>query len=179
MKIYTIGHSNRPLADFLSVLKEHNVQRVLDVRSRPGSRHNPHFDQEDLSDSLRDFGIGYTHIPNLGGLRKGSGPSVNLAWRNLSFRNYADYMQTDAFSAGVRDAQSIAVEEACALMCSEAVPWRCHRSLVSDALIVRGWEVVDIFDARHAQQHKLTKFARVDGLRVTYPLVEEEFRLVG
>lgn len=179
MKIYTVGHSNRPLADFLAILAAHGVQRVLDVRSRPGSRYNPHFDQERLSVSLQDAGIGYTHLLNLGGLRKGSGPSTNLAWRNLSFRNYADYMQTDGFGIGLHAAQRIAVEETCTLMCSEAVPWRCHRSLIADALLVRGWEVVDIFDAKHVQQHKLTKFARVDGLRVTYPLVEEEFRLVA
>ena len=138
MTIYTIGHSTRPMDQFVRLLKAHGIQRVLDVRTIPRSRHNPQYSRERLSPALRRAGVRYRHLPGLGGLRKPRRDSLNLGWRNTSFRGYADYMQSAAFQRSLARCIAIARRERVALMCAEAVPWRCHRSLIADALIARG-----------------------------------------
>lgn len=167
--VCTIGHSNRALADFIELLHEHGVTRVLDVRTVPRSRHNPHFAQDALPDSLREAGIGYTHLPALGGLRRARPDSPNGGWRNASFRGYADYMQTVEFQSQVDALAEQAPGERCALMCAEAVPWRCHRSLIADALMVRGVRVEHIIGPKARKPHALTRFAVVAGTGILYP----------
>lgn len=139
------------------------------MRTIPRSRHNPQFNREALAADLPAAGIGYVHVPELGGLRKPRADSPNGGWRNASFRGYADYMQTNAFAAAVGRVLELAADERCALMCAEAVPWRCHRSLIADALLVRGCRVEDIVGSGKRTPHALTPFARVDGLSITYP----------
>jgi len=167
--LYTIGHSTRPIEELVGLLHQHGIATVVDVRTVPRSRHNPQFEQHNLRGSLEDAGIAYSHMPALGGLRRAAKDSVNVGWRNESFRGYADYMQTEAFAAAVEDLIAIASREPTAIMCAEAVPWRCHRSLVGDALLVRGVEVVDIIGEKSSRPHKLTRFAHVEGTRITYP----------
>jgi uncharacterized protein (DUF488 family) len=167
--VFTIGHSTRPLAEFIEMLRAHRVQRVVDVRSIPRSRHNPQFNRETLARHLRAARIGYVHLKKLGGLRHAKAESKNLGWHNASFRGYADYMQTDDFLAGLARLEKLAVTKPSAMMCAEAVPWRCHRSLIADALVVRDFSVEDIMTVARAQPHELTPFARVRGLRITYP----------
>lgn len=167
--IYTIGHSTRPIEVFISLLKAHEVNRLVDIRTVPRSRHNPQFGKEALAESLAAAGIAYTHLPGLGGLRRTSAASPNKGWRNSSFRGYADYMQTPEFAASLEEAIGLAHESRIALMCAEAVPWRCHRSLVADALLARDICVEEIIDTARRQPHKLTSFARVKGHSVTYP----------
>jgi uncharacterized protein (DUF488 family) len=167
--ICTIGHSNRSIDDFLALLRQNGIACVLDIRTVPKSRHNPQFGQDQLPASLAVAGIDYRYLPGLGGLRKARPDSANTGWRNLSFRGYADYMQSAAFAASVDTVTALADTTACALMCAEAVPWRCHRSLVADALLVRGVAVDDIIDARQRRPHTLTPFAVVDGLTISYP----------
>lgn len=167
--VFTIGHSTRELADFIHLLQAHGVTIIADVRSVPRSRHNPQFNQDTLPDALQTAGIDYVHLPGLGGLRHTRADSPNLAWRNASFRGYADYMQTDAFAENMEQLIGLAKQGHIALMCAEAVPWRCHRSLIADALTVRGIPVEDIMSATHRQPHTLTPWARVDGSRITYP----------
>lgn len=167
--ICTIGHSTHTLDEFISLLKANEVTHVLDVRTVPRSRHNPQFNTDTLPASLQTSGIKYTHLPGLGGLRHSRPDSPNGGWRNASFRGYADYMQTPEFAANVEQVATLAGEERCALMCAEAVPWRCHRSLIADALTVRGVRVEDIIGAKGRKLHTLTPWARVDGLNVIYP----------
>jgi uncharacterized protein (DUF488 family) len=167
--VFTIGHSNRSLDEFLGLLKAHGVSCVADVRTVPKSLRNPQFGQSELPQSLQKAGIGYVHLPGLGGLRKARPDSGNAAWRNASFRGYADYMQTPAFAAALEEMIAIARHEALALMCAEAVPWRCHRSLIGDALLAHGYAVQDIMTEKRATPHRMTPFARVDGTQVTYP----------
>lgn len=167
--IFTIGHSTRPIESFLRLLDAHGVERLIDVRTIPRSRHNPQFGRDRLSPALRRAGIHYRHMPGLGGLRRPKLDSVNLGWRNTSFRGYADYMQTAAFAANLDRCIELATKERVALMCAEAVPWRCHRSLIADALIVRGIDAREISSGVRAESHVLTPFARVRGLEVTYP----------
>lgn len=167
--LFTIGHSTRSLDEFISILSAHGVVRVADVRTVPRSRRVPQFNADTLGADLARSGIAYTPLPALGGLRKTSRASVNGAWRNASFRGYADYMQTPAFQAGLEELIQIASAEPTAIMCAEAVPWRCHRSLIGDAMLVRGWEVLDLMSAGSAKPHKLTSFARVNGTAITYP----------
>lgn len=167
--IFTIGHSTRSLADFISLLRSHGVRRVLDIRSIPRSRRNPQFNGDTLVGALRSEGLSYTHLKKLGGLRHAKANSKNTAWRNKSFRGFADHMQTRDFATGLAEAMKLAQSKPCALMCAEAVPWRCHRSLVADALLARGYSVRDILSASRAQPHKLTPFARIRGKQVTYP----------
>jgi len=169
--ICTIGHSNRPIEEFLNLLKVHEVQCVLDIRTVPKSRHNPQFHQDALPGALAAVGIRYQHLPGLGGLRRARPDSPNAGWRNASFRGYADYMQTPEFAQSLDAAIEVAQTGCCALMCAEAVPWRCHRSLVADALLVRGIPVVHIIGPAKPKPHKLTAFARLeDDGRLTYPL---------
>lgn len=167
--IYTIGHSTRPIDEFASLLKQHDITQLVDIRTVPGSRHNPQYGQEALEEYLEKHGIHYVYQKNLGGLRKKVEDSKNTGWRNQSFRNYADYMQTDEFTEGIDDLMRIAKRKTSAIMCAEAVPWRCHRSLVGDALLVRGFKVLDIISEAEPKAHTLTSFAEVDGTTITYP----------
>ncbi|HKS93609.1 MAG TPA: DUF488 domain-containing protein [Gammaproteobacteria bacterium] len=169
MTIYTIGHSTRPLDELIALLREHGVTRLVDVRTMPRSGHNPQFNTETLSASLNAQGIAYTHLAALGGLRHARKDSVNTGWRNASFRGYADYMQTADFTRSLEELLALGGKETVAIMCAEAVPWRCHRSLVADALTVRGIEVRHIMGPGKWHVHKLTPFARLDGERITYP----------
>ncbi len=170
LEIFTIGHSNRSWADFLKLLRAHGIQRVIDVRSIPRSRHNPQFGRDTLPKKLRAARIAYVHLRKLGGRRRATTDSPNTAWRNSSFRGYADYMQTADFRAGLDRAIELAKKKKSVLMCAEAVPWRCHRSLIADALLVRKVRVADIIGGKTSRKHALTKFARVHGQRITYPL---------
>ncbi len=167
--ILTIGHSTRGLAEFIELLRAHGVTCVADVRTIPRSRRNPQFNQESLPGALKAAGIGYVHLPGLGGLRHARADSGNMAWRNASFRGFADYMQTDDFAHGLEHLIGLARDRHVALMCAEAVPWRCHRSLIADSLTVRGIQVEHILSKTHRQEHVLTPWARVDGVRVYYP----------
>ena len=166
----TVGHSTRPLVEFIALLKAHSVARLVDVRTVPRSRHNPQFDRDTLPATLAADGIGYEHVVALGGFRRTHPGSLNLGWRNVSFRGYADYMQTPEFAEALAGLIEQATRERLALMCAEAVPWRCHRSLIADALTVHGVRVEEIIDRTRRQAHTLTRFARVEGTTITYPL---------
>jgi uncharacterized protein (DUF488 family) len=168
-QVLTIGHSTRPIEVFVALLVAHGVTQLVDVRTVPRSRHNPQFNAEKLSASLADAGIGYAHAEGLGGFRHTSPLSENGGWRNLSFRGYADYMQTTDFDADLTGLIALAQEERVVLMCAEAVPWRCHRSLIADALSVRDVTTCEIVGMTRLQRHRMTPFARVDGDRITYP----------
>ena len=170
--LFTIGHSTRSIEEFIRLLKAHGVQRVIDVRTIPRSRHNPQFNRDRLSPALHSARIHYRHMPGLGGLRHARADSINTGWRNASFRGYADYMQSSMFAESVDRCIELAKQERVALMCAEAVPWRCHRSLIADALTIRGVAVREIWSDTRTEIHKLTPFARVDGLRITYPAAE-------
>jgi uncharacterized protein (DUF488 family) len=167
--ILTIGHSSRSIEKFIELLEAHGVKRVVDIRTVPRSRHNPQFNRDALPGSLKQAGIGYTHLDELGGLRHARKDSPNTGWRNASFRGYADYMQTPKFAAAIESLIVMAGNERVAIMCAEAVPWRCHRSLVADALQVRGVEVAHIMNADAPRPHSITPFACVDGTSITYP----------
>lgn len=168
--VLTLGHSTRTLAEFLHLLQAHGVTRLVDVRTIPRSRHNPQFNKDTLPAALRSAGLGYQHMAGLGGLRHARPDSPNQAWRNLSFRGFADYMQTPEFRENLQVLIDLARQERVALMCAEAVPWRCHRSLIADALVARGFEVEHIMSATHCQKHTLQPWAMVKKKRVTYPL---------
>jgi uncharacterized protein (DUF488 family) len=167
--VFTIGHSTRPIDEFIHLLTAHGVQRLVDVRTIPQSRHNPQFGRDQLSASLENARIHYTHIPGLGGLRRPRKDSTNTGWRNASFRGYADYMQTPDFEESLNRCIELANVEPVVLMCAESVPWRCHRSLIADALLARGIDVREITSAKEARPHALTPWARVEGTKVTYP----------
>jgi uncharacterized protein (DUF488 family) len=160
-RIYTIGHSTRPLAQFLELLGALAVRRLVDIRTVPRSRHNPQFDRDALDAACRGAGVEYVHLKELGGLRRPRADSPNTGWRNLSFRGYADHMQTPAFKEGLGRLEAIASGDPTAILCAEAVPWRCHRSLVADALTVRGWTVEHLLAPGHSRRHELTPFLRV------------------
>ena len=167
--IFTVGHSTRPLEEFISLIAAYGIECIADIRKMPGSRHNPQFNGENLAKVLRTVGIDYMHVPALGGLRRPRKDSPNTGWRNTSFRGYADHMQTLEFAHGLDNLISISRTHRTALMCAEAVPWRCHRSLVADALIARNISVIDILSTTSYQEHELTRFAYVQGAAVTYP----------
>ena len=167
--VLTVGHSTRPIGQFIELLKAHGVARVVDVRAVPKSRRNPQFGQDALARALMEAGIAYTHMPALGGLRRPRADSPNLGWRNASFRGYADYMQTIPFAAALDEIVSMGKKERIALMCAEAVPWRCHRSLIADALLARGIAAEDIASPTRRTAHRLTPFAQVKGTEVIYP----------
>jgi len=167
--VLTIGHSTRTWQVFLDLLRAHRVERVIDVRSIPRSRHNPQFDQKTLRTKLRAARIGYVHLRKLGGLRHARRDSSNMGWRNSSFRGFADYMQTSEFDAGLQRLIKLARQKRSALMCAEVVPWRCHRSLIADALAVLGIRVEDIMSKNRSTLHRLTSFGRVRHGRITYP----------
>ena len=170
--VFTIGHSTLPIDEFISVLRAYGVKQLADVRTIPRSRHNPQFNAEALAESLPGAGISYVPMPALGGLRHARTDSPNGAWRNKSFRGYADYMQTAEFGDAVAELIRLSADRPTAIMCAEAVPWRCHRSLVADALTVRGVPVVEILSASNWREHALTAFAHVDGRSITYPPTE-------
>jgi uncharacterized protein (DUF488 family) len=172
--VYTVGHSTRTLDEFFSLLRAYGVDLVLDVRTVPCSRHNPQFNKENLSEVMKAQGLRYIHMPELGGLRRSSPDSVNLAWKNKSFRGYADYMQTREFAENLLKLVALARESCLAVMCAEAVPWRCHRSLISDALAARHVKVRHILNKTGCINHELTPFANVEGTKVTYPLFATE-----
>lgn len=168
--LWTIGHSTRSLDEFLGLLAGNGIELVADVRQFPGSKRYPHFNREELESTLAQVGVGYRHYPELGGRRKDHAPdSPNSAWRVDAFNAFADYMATEEFESAIADLMERARASRTVVMCSEAVPWRCHRRLIADALTVRGWTVQDIMSPSKVDSHKLTEFARVDGLAITYP----------
>jgi uncharacterized protein (DUF488 family) len=167
--VLTVGHSTRPLEEFIALLTPHSVSQLIDVRTVPRSRHNPQFNRETLPIALKNAGIRYAHLPCLGGFRHTHPGSANTGWRNLSFRGYADYMQTPEFAQNLADLIEQAMHERIALMCAEAVSWRCHSSLIADALVVHGIRAQEIVSATRLQYHALTAFARIDGTAITYP----------
>lgn len=167
--VLTVGHSDRPLEEFLRLLQAHNVTLVADVRKMPRSRHNPQFNEDALAVSLREAGIGYVILPGLGGLRQRRPDSPKSGWKNASFQGYADYMLTPQFNESLHQLIDLAHGERAALLCAEAVPWRCHRSLIADALVVRGVPVEHVLSEKRRQPHALRPFARVEGTRITYP----------
>lgn len=174
MTIYTIGHSTRSLEEFIALLQGHAIQRLVDIRTMPRSRHNPQYKIDTLPEALAGNRIAYTHMPGLGGLRPQKKDSINLGWRNASFRAYADYMQSSEFADNIAQLMQLGGNERIALMCAEAVPWRCHRSLVADALMVREITVEEIVTPKKSEPHRLTPFARIQGSRITYPSDQPE-----
>jgi uncharacterized protein (DUF488 family) len=169
MQIWTIGHSTRSIDDFISLLEGNEIKLLADVRSSPGSKRYPQFNKESLEKSLTAHGIRYEHFPELGGRRKPQPESRNTAWRNASFRGYADYMETEQFHKGIERILDLAREAGPAvIMCAEAVWWRCHRALISDFLKVRGVEVLHILDANKIEPHPFTSAARVADGTLSY-----------
>jgi uncharacterized protein (DUF488 family) len=178
--IYTIGHSTHPIDEFIDILKAYHIGLLVDIRSYPGSRHAPQYNSDKLAKSLKLHNIEYIQLPSLGGLRPTKKDSINIGWENKSFRGYADYMQTPEFTKGINELIELRNNEsqnnvlnskntAVVIMCAEAVPWRCHRSLVGDALLVRGFTVIDILSKTYSKPHKLTPWAIVDGTKIIYP----------
>ena len=167
--LYTIGHSTHSIGEFIALLNAHNVRHLVDVRSIPKSRHVPQFNTDALASSLSAASIAYTHLQALGGRRHSRKDSINTGWRNTSFRGYADYMSTPQFAEGLAALTQIASATATAIMCAEAVPWRCHRSLIADAMTLQGWQVRDILTKAPAAEHKLTPFLKAVNGQPTYP----------
>jgi uncharacterized protein (DUF488 family) len=172
--VLTIGHSTRTLEEFVQLLEVYGVTLLVDVRSVPRSRHNPQFNKEALPDTLKHYGIRYLHMPEIGGLRHPKHNSVNTAWKNSGFRGYADYMQTQEFTDSLLRIVALARESRLALMCAEALPWRCHRNLISDALVVRHVKVKHIISKNSVINHELNELAQVEGTKITYPLFTKE-----
>lgn len=166
--IYTIGHSTHTLAEFLAMLQSLDIKVLADIRGLPGSRKYPQFNKENLEISLPENGIVYTHLADLGGRRKVKKDSKNTRWNNDSFRGYADYMETAAFEKAVAELEKIAAEKPTAIMCAEAVWWRCHRSMVSDYLKVKGWTVLHIMAVGKVQEHKYTQPAEIIDGKLSY-----------
>lgn len=172
--ILTIGHSTHPIAEFVDLLRHHGVERLVDIRTIPRSRRNPQFNSEALAESLERGSISYAHIKELGGLRHARPDSINTGWRNASFRGYADYMQTGDFENALSGLLQLCAHKRCAVMCAEAVPWRCHRSLLADALVARGLLVEHILSGSRREVHNLTPFAQIQNERVTYPQEQQQ-----
>jgi uncharacterized protein (DUF488 family) len=167
--IYTIGHSTRPLDQFIGMLKAHDRELVADVRTIPRSRRNPQYNSDSLETNLKASGIGYAHLASLGGLRHAKKDSVNQGWENDSFRGFADHMQTEEFEKGLEALIGLAGQKKTVILCAEAVPWKCHRSLIADALFVRGITVLHIMSRSSVRPHALTPWAEVIGTAITYP----------
>jgi len=167
--IYTIGHSTHSMDEFAAILKAHGIEFVIDVRTIPKSRHNPQYNSDTLAATLHGKDVGYEHLPGLGGLRRAKNDSINKAWENASFRGFADYMQTADFERSLNRLIETAVKQPTVIMCAEAVPWRCHRSLIADALLARGITVMDIMSKTSAKAHTMTPWAHVMGTKITYP----------
>lgn len=171
--VYTMGHSTRTLEEFIQLLEAYGINLVVDVRAVPRSRHNPQFNKESLPDHLPK-GVKYIHLPDIGGLRHPKPNSTNLALKNSSFRGYADYMQTKEFTDQLLKIMALARENCLAIMCAEALPWRCHRNLISDALVARHVRVEHIISKDSTITHQLSETAHVEGTKVTYPLYSKE-----
>ena len=169
--IFTVGHSTRSIDEFIKLLQAHEIKELVDVRSIPMSRYNPQFNAVELKKYLQQKHIQYKHLKKLGGLRHAKKDSINLGWRNASFRGFADYMATPEFSEGLESLMKIAGEKKTAIMCAESVPWRCHRSLIADALIKQGWLVQDIMSATTATKHRLTSFLKIKNGKLFYPKI--------
>ena len=167
--VFTLGHSTLPIERFIAVLQTYGIERLADIRTIPRSRHNPQFNDTTLANSLTAQHLEYVHIKALGGLRRARKDSPNTGWRNGGFRGYADYMQTEEFQDALEVLIHMSRRKRVAIMCAEAVPWRCHRSLVADALCVRGVPAVEILSDSSYRMHTLTPFAQVEGVRITYP----------
>jgi uncharacterized protein (DUF488 family) len=167
--VFTLGHSTLPIERFMGVLKTYGIERLVDVRTIPRSRHNPQFNDTALAHSLTTEQLEYVPMQALGGLRHARKDSLNTGWRNESFRGYADYMQTEPFQDALQALIQLRDKGRIAIMCAEALPWKCHRSLVADALNVHGVAAVEILTESKYQMHKLTPFAQVRGLQITYP----------
>ncbi len=172
-QIYTIGHSTHSIEDFIALLKAHAIELLIDIRTVPKSRHCPQFNQEELKRLLKKNKIGYRHRKDLGGFRHSLKDSVNRGWINASFRGYADYMQTPAFEKALEKLKTIAQKKRSVLMCAEAVPWRCHRSLIADALTVHKWKVFHIQSKKTAKRHKRTSFLKIKKGKLIYPLISK------
>ena len=177
--VLTIGHSTRSIEEFIRLLKAHSIERLVDVRTVPRSRHNPQFSRDQLSPALHRSRIHYRYMPGLGGFRHARRDSTNTGWHNASFRGFADYMQTPEFRESLDDLIELAKHERLAVMCAEAVPWRCHRSLIADSLLGEGIEVREISDANRTRLHTLTPWAQVNGTQVSYPGDESATRVEG
>jgi uncharacterized protein (DUF488 family) len=175
--IWTIGHSTRTIEEFLAMLTAHGIESLVDVRHFPGSRRYPHFGKQHLAESLSKAGIEYHHIPELGGRRRPKQDSPNTAWRNEAFRGYADYMQTEAFAGGIRRLVDLATQKRVAMMCAEAVWWRCHRGLIADYLKTQGYKVLHIQDATKAAEHPFTPAARIVNGKLSYRAAHTEVEL--
>jgi uncharacterized protein (DUF488 family) len=169
LSLWTLGHSTRPIDEFIGLLRAHQISLLVDVRTVPRSRYNPQFNRAALAESLKGAGLVPLYMPALGGLRKVRKDSINNGWRNASFRGYADYMQTEEFQRALEELMAYGRCTRAAIMCAEAVPWRCHRSLIADALVVHGWEVRHILSQVKADGHRLTPFAVIDGNTLVYP----------
>ncbi|MBU6432217.1 MAG: DUF488 domain-containing protein [Nitrospirae bacterium] len=169
LSLWTLGHSTRPIDEFIGLLRAYQIGLLVDVRTVPRSRYNPQFNRDTLAQSLRDVGLRYRHLPELGGLRKPKNNSLNDGWRNASFRGFADYMQTEEFHRAIEALIALGSQDKTTVMCAEAVPWRCHRSLIADALVSRGWEVRHIMSPEKATLHALTSFAHLEKGTLTYP----------
>ena len=167
--VFTIGHSTRTIEESIEIMKTFGIKKVVDIRTIPKSRFNPQFNQDAIKESLKKAKIGYLHLKKLGGLRHALKDSPNRGWRNASFRGFADYMQTGEFSEGLEKLLEAAEKRATVIMCAEALPWRCHRSMVADALLVRGIPVTHIMTASSSRDHTLTPWAKVKGTAITYP----------
>lgn len=174
LTVLTIGTSTRTLEEFTELLQTYGVTLLIDVRTAPHSRHNPQFNKEALPDHLKPLGIKYIHLPEIGGLRHPKANSINLGLRNPSFRGYADYMQTKEFTDALLKIVVLARENCVALMCAEALPWKCHRNLISDALVARRVRVLHIISKTDTITHELSEAAHVEGTKVTYPLYVKE-----
>ena len=172
--VMTIGHSTRMSKEFIQLLKAHHIQRLVDVRTVPRSRHNPQFNRSELSPALHSSRLHYRYMPGLGGFRHARQDSLNTGWRNPSFRGFADYMQTPEFRKNLDDLIKLAKSERIAIMCADAVPWRCHRSLIADALLARSIEVWEITSALRTRPHTLTPWGRINGTQVTYPAEHQD-----
>jgi uncharacterized protein (DUF488 family) len=177
--ILTVGHSTRTIEEFIALLAAHKVKQLVDVRTIPRSRHNPQFNSDQLARSLSGAGIRYLHMGELGGLRHAQRDSINIAWRNLSFRGYADYMQTSGFEKALNELMRLAQKRRTAIMCAEAVPWRCHRSLIADALVAHGVEVQEITSQTSVRPHTMTPWARMEEGRITYPAQNANGAMAG
>lgn len=171
--LLTVGHSDHSLEDFIELMKAYNIEEVVDIRTIPRSRHNPQFNFETLPKRLRARGIGYKHMKGLGGLRHALKDSINMAWENASFRGFADYMQTEGFKENLEKLIEVIGKKRTAIMCAEVLPWRCHRSLVADALAARKIKVAHIFTRTNCKPHKITAWAKIDGRNITYPLAKK------
>ena len=169
VEIFVVGHSTRTIESFMDLLKAHSVDLLVDIRTIPKSRHNPQFNEDALKKKLNDNKIRYLHMKGLGGLRHSDKNSINLGWRNLSFRGFADYMQTKDFDFSLRELIALSKKHTVAIMCAEGNPFRCHRSLVADALLVRHVKALHISSKISAREHVLTPFAKIKGRKITYP----------